>query len=469
MKCWEGGVLVVLALAAVRASALPTARVTGCEQSVPAAPVVVTYEFGAEPAIVTFDIQTNTAPGAAGEWVSIGGRQLRHAVGDVNRLVEGAGEKTFRWYPDVDWPGRLLAAGSIRAVVTACPTNEPPDYFALDIASGERRYYPDVESLPGGIESDDYRMGIMLFRRIRAKDVEWTMGSPSNEKGRGGSADNGPSESARRVILSCDYYLGVFEVTQWQVQIAQYVGYAKYARFKPDGENRYVDCTWKTRPMEDYAMLQRIRSDANGKEKYWATKDEDGNWNSEEYMHSVGSSSFIGKLRARSGLGYLLDLPTEAQWEFACRAGCGAALYDGNELSVTEGSCPNLDRLARYKGNGGYVDGEMAEPACTTEYGTARVGSYAPNAWGLYDMLGNVAEWCLDYYTTSAQDGGTDPIGPVNAGGNNYVIRGGGWMSEPKDCRCAARRGCNCWITPNETGGNSDIRNTGFRMCLTIR
>ncbi|MFB3892904.1 MAG: formylglycine-generating enzyme family protein [Phycisphaerae bacterium] len=121
-------------------------------------------------------------------------------------------------------------------------------------------------------------------------------------------------------------------------------------------------------------------------------------------------------------------LPTEAEWEYACRAGTAGAYSFG-------GDAGELGAHAWYKGNAG----ETTHP----------VGQKAPNLWGLYDMYGNVAEWCQDYYSPKAytKDTAVDPHGPPPT--DYKVLRGGSWRSGPDRCRSAARH--------SETPGLSDV------------
>jgi formylglycine-generating enzyme required for sulfatase activity len=142
---------------------------------------------------------------------------------------------------------------------------------------------------------------------------------------------------------------------------------------------------------------------------------------------------FIEKLNAQND-GYFYRLPTEAEWEYACRAG-STGDYAGN-----------LDAMAWY----GDISGAKTHP----------VGQKQPNAWGLYDMHGNVWEWCQDWYSANyyAQSPGADPQGP--ASGSARVTRGGGWNFSAVGCRSASR-------FRNASGSHN--RYLGFRLARTPR
>jgi formylglycine-generating enzyme required for sulfatase activity len=142
-------------------------------------------------------------------------------------------------------------------------------------------------------------------------------------------------------------------------------------------------------------------------------------------------------------------LPTEAEWEYACRAGTTTPFFTGERISTSQ---------ANYDGNFPYGYGNRGLFRKTP----LQTGSFPPNAWGVYDMHGNVWEWCWDYYgipkTSPANAVESDPAGP--ASGAHRVNRGGGWASAAKLLRSAARSS-----DFPETAGN----NMGFRLARNVK
>ena len=124
--------------------------------------------------------------------------------------------------------------------------------------------------------------------------------------------------------------------------------------------------------------------------------------------------------------GYKFSLPTEAEWEYACRAGTTTPFWFGDSLNGDNANC-----------DGNYPYGTDEKGPCLE--GTSEVGKYPANPWGLYDMHGNVLEWCADRFSDYPTDEVTDPTGDEN--GMGYVVRGGNWESYAVFCRAAYRFG----------------------------
>ena len=133
---------------------------------------------------------------------------------------------------------------------------------------------------------------------------------------------------------------------------------------------------------------------------------------------------FIERIQEDAPKGLKFSLPTEAQWEYACRAGTTTPFSFGSTLNGDKANC-----------RGNYPYGTNKKGQYLEK--TSPVGSYPPNAWGLYDMHGNVWEWCSDWYGDYPNEAATDPTGTKN--GSDRVLRGGGWNYTSRNCRSASR------------------------------
>lgn len=300
---------------------------------------------------------------------------------------------------DMEAEGLSLQLNDVVFKVSCETTNAL--YCVIDLSAGATASsYPVTylaEPPSGGFNVDEYKTTKLVLKRIEAG--AFIMGSDQ-------------ADESHRVTLSKPFFCGIFEVTQKQYQ--QIMG-SNPSTYK--GDMRPVDAV-------SYNM---IRGSSNGAQ-----------WPSSSV---VDATSFIGRLRERTGQDF--DIPTNAQWEYACRAGTKSKYNNGGN---TEN---DLAELGRYVGNqsdgrGGYVS------AHTT------VGSYNPNGWGLYDMHGNVWEWCLDWYGTLTY--GDDPTGSFS--GSNRILRGGTWKLSADRC------------TPSDNGDNfwpTDVYDdTGFRIVRTL-
>lgn len=409
--------------------------------------VTISYTLSDVPAVVTVDVQTNATVNGETVWASIGGANIQQMAGDVWRRVE-PGARTVLWRPDLSWPDHRIADGGARAVVTAWALDNTPDYMVVDISAaahpGTQRYYPAADFLPGGLLANpDYRTTKLVMRKVMAKGVAWTMGSTVMEMQRWAVR-----EATHPVVLTNNYYVGVFPVTQAQWGLVQPAFPA------PSYFNNAADRAM--RPVEQ-VCYNEIRNSANS-----TAADPAFDW-----PNDPNPGSFLGLLRARTGLDF--DLPSEAQWEFAARAGNGDTRWGDGSGILNADTDANLDILGRYAYNGGMVpqdggSGHTPPPqSCGAANGTAPVGSYAPNAWGLYDTAGNVWEWCLDWFVPdiSAHEGAVnaDPSTPANTlsgvPGATRVKRGGCWDYTAGYCRPAFR---------HDLAPDTRYRNIGFRV-----
>ena len=279
-------------------------------------------------------------------------------------------------------------------------------YMVVDLSSGaSSSSYPVsyLDAAPSGGWGNTYKTTKLVLRRIE----------PGTFKMCG----------KYNVTLTKAFYCGVFEVTQKQYSLAM-------------GSN--PSCyTGDKRPVERVSY-EAIRGKTNG-----------AKWPSSS---AVDSSSFMGKLRARTGLSF--DLPTEAQWEYACRAGTTSKYNNGGNTEA------DLKKVGRYHGNCTYPD-QDGKGGYSENHTT--VGSYIPNAWGIYDMHGNVEEWCLDwinpYYNMPSPV--TDPKGATS--GLARETRGGSWDSYAVWCTSSTRSDEVHTYEPYNA-----LVNIGFRLSLTL-
>ena len=302
-------------------------------------------------------------------------------------------------------------------------------YMVIDLSGGtSASKYPVsyLNDVPSGGWTETYKTTKLVMRRIESGT--FMMGSPTSELGRY-TYWNDMVEKRHQVTISKPFYIGVFEVTQRQYELVIGVRPSYY------NNNNY----YKPRPVENVS-----RANVRGDDSVY-------NWPSSS---SVGSTSFLGKLRSKTGI-LSFDLPTEAQWEYACRAGTTTSLNSGKNIASIDSYDANLMQVARCSWNCYNASAGGYEPSATSASGTAVVGSYLPNTWGLYDMHGNVEEMCLDWSGNYPDVSVVDPVGPSS--GSDRASRGGHYLTDNRSCRSASRGGSGV--------GGADY--VGFRIsCL---
>lgn len=373
--------------------------------TMPGYPVTVTANYGDKRYALTVNFASGGGNYTNGQEVTIGssttpptaGHEFDHWEGDTATVADvNSAPTTFR-----------MGATNMTLTAIFRPKVVPQNtYLAFNLTDNTASY---SDAPPVGGWTDQHKTTQMVFRKISAGS--FMMGSAA------GYADN---EAQHAVTLTKDFYLGIFEVTQKQ--------WEEIRGTKPSF------FTGDTLPVER-VYYSDIRGNNDGK-----------NWPAD---NKVDYDSFMGRLRPKSPVVSAADLPTEAQWEYACRAG------------TTGDYAGPVDALGWHAGN-------------TAPARTQVVGSKQPNPWGLYDMHGNVWEVCLDWYKgdlgAAAQ---TDPAGPDGVDPRLpplRVMRGGAYNEPAEGLRSAIRQNM---IPTNQLAGGGSATNLalpygtyGFRVAL---
>lgn len=289
-----------------------------------------------------------------------------------------------------------------------------------------------------GVTNDvSYMTTNLVMRKIPAGGKIWQAGSPSDEPGR--TQFEGDPD-LHYVTLTEDYFIGVFPVTQEQHRLITGNNPSSFAD-QPDSP---------ARPVGNLAYSALRGSHAAAADNP-GSSGEIVNWPTNSYLHDIYAYSALGRLRAKFNDRVHFDLPTGYQWEYACRAGTTGPLNSGKNLTDA-----NLGELGWYKENAG---GE-----------THRVGLKKPNAFGLYDMHGNVMEQVVEWAGTtgidqadkgvSADDPKVDPLGATSNSSNVRYKRGGCYANNNNGAKEAARSACRC----NSFGYTQTYGFLGYRV-----
>ena len=432
------GVFLVVAASATLSAAMP--EVSNVTVSMRQGSAYVQFTLSGGPAFVTAEFATNGVP--------LDAALYRDGMKGAGKLLAN-GSHTIRWKAYATMPNLEVRNANLTAKLTVWPQSLPPYYMAIDLTKVSNvTYYASAEMVPGGVTNYVNKTDVLLLRRIDAAGVRWSMGRPLGDGFKLSAA--GADMLAHWVMLTNDYYIGVYELTQCQFANVCGTNHLASARGYPDSA---------IRPMESvgYNEMRPVDSPA----PVWPT---DG--------HEVATSGYLYAYRQKTGLE--IDLPTEAQWEYACRAGTTTKTYAGTETLT----------IAWYSAN---WQNDPMSVECGNKNQPHAVGQLKPNAWGLYDMLGNVSEFCLDILANpDTQTAGVaygygpavdwykgreavEPVGPLEGANGvqvrfqNRAIRGASYGNGESYIRCSMRGTSGRYI------GSSDIQAKGFRLACPAK
>ena len=347
--------------------------------------VIVTYDLAnnGEPAFVTMDVLTNGVPLPVAAVQTVSG-DVSSSLTDF--IADGTG-KQIVWKARTDWKGNLTSNATV--VVSAHYTNHLEGvYLRVDVTGGTT-----AESWPHhfGSVDPDVSSTAFLWDELWLKCVPagtFLMGSPESELGRNVNEVQHP-------VTMKSFFVGVTPVTrrQWKNMGGSIQSLSDEGELGsvPAGKIRYT-----------YGSASNTRCD-----------------------------TILARLNAKTGFSGFA-LPTEAQWEYACRADTQSAFNDGSpcdpgETSASYATSESLEDLAWYQGNAG--TSQPMQPVATKK----------PNAWGLYDFHGNCWEFCRDKQRTYPSSAEADPCGEIPVVGDKCVIRGGSKDTPASGCRSARR------------------------------
>ncbi len=314
-------------------------------------------------------------------------------------------------YPALSITGKVGALYAIQATSDPAQSNGWSPIALVQLTTNNL-VWTDASS-PANIGARFYRAILAATNLTYILPGTFTMGSPTNE------ALRGSDESQHVVTISRGFWIGSYLISQ-----ADYLSVVgNNPSFFTPGNGYLADMN---RPVESV-----LWSDATN---YCALR--------------TRQERAAGLLPAT----YVYRLPTEAEWEYACRAGTSTASYFGNTIHSGQANC---DGQHEYD----FVSGTVFNAKGVNLQQTTPVGSYPPNGWGLFDMAGNVWEWCQDWYGPYQDGNATDPQGA--ASGPYRVVRGGGCLNYALACRSAQRD--NSGKPP---GSFIQYKTIGFRVVL---
>ena len=323
--------------------------------------------------------------------------------------------------PTEEPPEIVITMPVTELAIAPISRDEEAIHLVIDLSGGPgANHYPTtiLKGIPEGGWTDEYKTTKLVLRLLEPGSL--TMGYHQGE-----------TPLSRDLFLHEEtvekpFFIGVFEVTQrqWELVMGNRPSFFKN------------DACYAVRPVE-MVRYNDVRGMNLG-----------SRWPKD---NAVDDDSFLGRIRNKTGL-MGADLPTSVQWEYACRAGTTTAMNNGRNVLTTIDD-PAASEVCRYWSTAGKV--EFPPQDVDFRYGTSAVGSFMPNAWGLYDMHGNVWEWCRDWLVYTPPPNVRSVEWPIAfQEGDARVVRGGSWRDDSFMPRSSYFGG----MSPTSTGYNHGVR-----------
>ena len=378
--------------------------------------VTVSYDLttsDSEPAFVSLDVLTNG--------VSVGATRVKRVSGDVSTspadvaslVAPGTERKSIVWKARADLPNVGLTDAAVR--VTAIATNHFAGlYMVVDLSRGMNSTYWPVQytACKPDLASPLFYTKELWLRRVPAATFQMGYGT------------SGTASPVHSVTLTRDFYCAVVPTTRAQHLLIRDKN--TYGDYWPNGEG--LDANGD--PFDYYPLSK----DVSYNEIRGSAWPEEG---------GVTAGTVIGRLRARTGLQF--DIPTEAQWEYACRAG-----HSGNTFNDGTSYAKNA-----YVSLGwGQANSDWSSSSKDDHWHP--VAKLKPSDWDFYDFYGNVLEWCRDWYAAYTADAVSNPVGAET--GSTRVSRGGSYALDSSVLNSYARR--------NKIDVTTHDNNSGYRLVV---
>ena len=329
----------VLCVSASVFAAAPTISNVSISQAADVRSVTISYDLDTD-AYVTLELRAGDVPLAPAAYGGIGG--------NVNRLVAAGTGRQIVWRPDRAAVPIDLA--TVKPVLTAWHKDVPPTYMVVDLQGGVVTYHASTNEIPYGIQHKMYKTTHLVLAKVPVAGKTWMVGSSPFDSA---TEQSTPIREIQHLVtFTNDFYMGIYEFTGGQ-----------WMQFMSSNPSNHPYDDKDVCPLE-HSTYNNVRGGA--------------------FTEAPSATSLVGLLRKRTGIAF--DLPRHAQWEVACRAGCtGLVNVPGATLNDVAWT------LANHATDPKTVSGFYSKDACTHEVGLLR-----PNAFGLYDMQGNVLEIGID-------------------------------------------------------------------------